>query len=214
MKFFIDTADVKEIREAAAMGLVDGVTTNPSLVAKTGRKFRDVLLEICDLVKGPVSAEVVGTQHDAIMAEARELAGLRPNIVVKIPLIPEGLKAVRTCSGEGIKTNVTLCFSATQALLAAKAGAAYISPFVGRLDDVSTNGMQLIGEIVQIYQNYDFPTEVLVASVRHPMHVHEAAMIGAHVATCPLSVLLQLSKHPLTDAGLAKFLADWEKVPK
>jgi transaldolase len=214
MKFFIDTADVKEIREAAAMGLVDGVTTNPSLVAKTGRKFRDVLLEICDIVKGPVSAEVVGITYDVMMKEARELAGLRPNIVVKIPLIPEGLKAVRTCTDEGIKTNVTLCFSATQALLAAKAGATYISPFVGRLDDVSTSGMQLINEIVQIYDNYGFTTEVLVASVRHPLHVQEAALIGAHVATCPLSVLLQLAKHPLTDAGLAKFLADWEKVPK
>jgi transaldolase len=165
-------------------------------------------------VKGPVSAEVVGVAHDAIMKEARELASLRPNIVVKIPLIPEGLKAVRTCTDEGIKTNVTLCFSATQALLAAKAGAAYVSPFVGRLDDVSTNGMQLIREIVEIYDNYGFATEVLVASVRHPMHVQEAALIGAHVATCPLSVLLQLSRHPLTDAGLAKFLADWEKVPK
>ena len=214
MKFFIDTADVKEIREAAAMGLVDGVTTNPSLVAKTGRKFRDILLEICDIVKGPVSAEVVGTTYDVIMKEARELAGLRPNIVVKVPLIPEGLKAVRTCADEGIKTNVTLCFSATQALLAAKAGATYISPFVGRLDDVSTSGMQLISEIVEIYDNYGYTTEVLVASVRHPMHVQEAALIGAHVATCPLSVLLQLSKHPLTDVGLAKFLADWEKVPK
>jgi transaldolase len=214
MKFFIDTADVKEIKEAAAMGLVDGVTTNPSLVAKSGRKFREVLLEICDIVKGPVSAEVVSTTHDAIMKEARELAGLRPNIVVKIPLIPEGLKAVRTCTDEGIKTNVTLCFSATQALLAAKAGASYISPFVGRLDDVSTNGMQLIREIVEIYDNYSFTTEVLVASVRHPMHVQEAALIGAHVATCPLSVLIQLSKHPLTDSGLAKFLSDWEKVPK
>jgi len=214
MKFFIDTAEVKEIREAAAMGLVDGVTTNPSLVAKSGRKFRDVLLEICDLVKGPVSAEVVGTTYEVIMKEARELAALRSNIVVKIPLIPEGLKAVRTCAHEGIKVNVTLCFSATQALLAAKAGASYISPFVGRLDDVSTNGMQLIREIVEIYDNYDFPTEVLVASVRHPMHVQEAALIGAHVATCPLSVLLQLAKHPLTDVGLAKFLADWEKVPK
>lgn len=214
MKFFIDTADVKEIREAASMGLVDGVTTNPSLVAKTGRKFRDVLLEICDIVKGPVSAEVVGTTYDAMIKEARELAALRPNIVVKIPLIPEGLKAVRTCADEGIQTNVTLCFSATQALLAAKAGATFISPFVGRLDDVSTNGMQLIREIVEIYDNYAFPTEVLVASVRHPMHVQEAALIGAHVATCPLSVLIQLSKHPLTDIGLAKFLADWEKVPK
>ena len=214
MKFFIDTADVKEIREAAAMGLVDGVTTNPSLVAKTGRKFRDVLVEICDIVKGPVSAEVVSTQFDGIMREARDLASLRNNIVVKVPLIPEGLKAVRTCADEGIKTNVTLCFSATQALLAAKAGASYISPFVGRLDDISTDGMQLIGEIVEIYDNYNFATEVLVASVRHPMHVHQAARMGAHVATCPFSVLLQLSKHPLTDLGLQKFLADWEKVPK
>lgn len=214
MKFFIDTADINEIREADAMGLVDGVTTNPSLVARTGRKFRDVLLEICDLVKGPVSAEVVGTTYEPIMKEARELAALRPNIVVKIPLIPEGLKAVRTCSEEGIRTNVTLCFSATQALLAAKAGASYISPFVGRLDDIATDGMQLIGEILQIYDHYAFETEVLVASVRGPMHVQQAALLGAHVATCPLSVLLQLSKHPLTDAGLAKFLADWEKVPQ
>ncbi|MBP6630678.1 MAG: fructose-6-phosphate aldolase [Kofleriaceae bacterium] len=214
MKFFIDTADIKEIREAAAMGLVDGVTTNPSLVARTGRKFRDVLLEICDLVPGPVSAEVVGTTHDEMMREARELAALRPNIVVKIPLIAEGLKATRTCSNEGIKTNVTLCFSATQALLAAKAGATYISPFVGRLDDVATDGMQLISEILEIYDHYGFETEVLVASVRHPMHVQQAARMGAHVATCPLSVLLQLAKHPLTDLGLAKFLADWDKVPK
>ncbi len=214
MKFFIDTADLREIKEAAAMGLVDGVTTNPSLVAKTGRKFRDVLLEICDVVKGPVSAEVVGTTHDAMMKEARELAKLRPNIVVKIPLIPEGLKATRTCTDEGIKTNVTLCFSATQALLAAKAGATYISPFVGRLDDVSTDGMQLIGEILEIYDNYAFETEVLVASVRHPMHVLTAAKMGAHVMTAPLSVLLQLAKHPLTDLGLAKFLSDWEKVPQ
>jgi transaldolase len=214
MKFFIDTAEIKEIKEAAAMGLVDGCTTNPSLVAKSGRKFREVLLEICDIVKGPVSAEVVSVTHDEIMKEARELAALRNNIIVKIPLIPEGLKAVRTCTAEGIKTNVTLCFSATQALLAAKAGATYISPFVGRLDDVSTNGMQLIGEIVQIYDNYGYETEVLVASVRSPMHVHEAALLGAHVMTAPLSVLLQLSKHPLTDIGLEKFLKDWEKVPK
>ncbi|MEO8552465.1 MAG: fructose-6-phosphate aldolase [Kofleriaceae bacterium] len=214
MKFFIDTADVKEIREASAMGLVDGVTTNPSLVAKSGRKFRDVLLEICDIVKGPVSAEVTSLKYDDIMKEARELAALKSNIVVKIPLIPEGLKAVRTCTDEGIKTNVTLCFSATQALLAAKAGASYISPFVGRLDDIATDGMQLIGEILEIYDNYNFETEVLVASVRGPMHVQAAARMGAHVATCPLSVLLQLSKHPLTDAGLKKFLEDWEKVPK
>jgi transaldolase len=214
MKFFIDTAEVKEIKEAAAMGLVDGVTTNPSLVAKSGRKFKDVLLEICDIVKGPVSAEVVSTNHDDMMKEAREYAALRPNIVVKIPLIPEGLKALRTCSNEGIKTNCTLCFSATQALLAAKAGATYISPFVGRLDDISTDGMQLIGEIVQIYDNYAFETQVLVASVRHPMHVQQAALLGAHVMTAPFSVLVALSKHPLTDIGLDKFLKDWEKVPK
>ncbi len=214
MRFFIDTADVREVKEGAAMGLVDGVTTNPSLVAKTGRKFRDVLLEICDAVPGPVSAEVVSVTHDEIMKEARELAGLRANIVVKIPLIPEGLKAVKTCHDEGIKTNVTLCFSATQALLAAKAGASYISPFIGRLDDVSTDGMQLIADILEIYDHYGFETEVLVASVRHPMHVLEAAKLGAHVATCPLSVLLQLAKHPLTDLGLAKFLDDWKKVPQ
>jgi transaldolase len=214
MKFFIDTADVKEIKEATAMGLVDGVTTNPSLVAKSGRKFRDVLLEICDIVKGPVSAEVTGVKYDDIMKEARELAALKSNIVVKIPMIAEGMKAVRTCTEEGIKTNVTLCFSATQALLAAKAGASYISPFVGRLDDIATDGMQLIGEILQIYENYDYTTEVLVASVRGPMHVQQAALLGAHVATCPFSVLQSLSKHPLTDIGLKKFLEDWEKVPK
>ncbi|HEY1813294.1 MAG TPA: fructose-6-phosphate aldolase [Kofleriaceae bacterium] len=214
MKFFIDTADVKDIREASAMGLVDGVTTNPSLVAKSGRKFRDVLLEICDVVKGPVSAEVTSTKHDDIMREARELAKLRDNIVVKIPLIPEGLKAVRTCANEGIKVNVTLCFTATQALLAAKAGASYISPFVGRLDDISTDGMQVVSEILEIYENYGYETEVLVASVRSPMHVQQAARMGAHIATCPFSVLMQLAKHPLTDSGLKKFLEDWEHVPK
>jgi transaldolase len=214
MKFFIDTAYIDEIREAAAMGIIDGVTTNPSLVAKTGRKFRDVLLEICDVVKGPVSAEVVSTTCNEMMKEARELAALRSNVVVKIPLIPEGLKAVRICSEEGIRTNVTLCFSATQALLAAKAGASYISPFVGRLDDVSNSGMPIVADIVQIYRNYGFQTEVLVASVRHPLHVLEAAKMGAHVATCPLSVLMQLIKHPLTDIGLEKFLADWKKVPQ
>ena len=214
MKFFIDTADIKEIREAAAMGLADGVTTNPSLVAKTGRKFKDVLLEICDIVRGPVSAEVTATTFDGMMREAREYASLRDNIVVKIPMLAEGMKAVRACSEEGIKTNVTLCFSATQALLAAKAGATFVSPFVGRLDDVGMTGMELIREIVQIYDNYAFATEVLVASVRSPMHVQQAALLGAHVATCPLSVLMQLAKHPLTDAGLTKFLADWEKVPK
>lgn len=214
MKFFIDSADIAEIKDAAAMGLVDGVTTNPSLVAKTGRVFRDVLLEICDIVKGPVSAEVVSTTCDEMMREARDLAALRGNVVVKIPLIPEGLKAVRLCAEEGIQTNVTLCFSATQALLAAKAGATYISPFVGRLDDVSSDGMSVIADIVEIYENYGFDTQVLVASVRHPMHVLEAAKIGAHVATCPHKVLLQLAKHPLTDIGLEKFLADWKSVPK
>jgi transaldolase len=214
MKFFIDSADIGEIKEAASMGIIDGVTTNPSLVAKTGRKFRDTLVEICDVVRGPVSAEVVSTAVDGMMKEARELAALRPNIVVKIPLLPEGLKAVKICTEEGINTNVTLCFSATQALLAAKAGASYISPFVGRLDDVSADGMTVVADIIEIYENYGFDTQVLVASVRHPIHVLEAAKLGAHVATCPLSVLLQLTKHPLTDAGLARFLADWEKVPK
>lgn len=214
MKFFIDTGDISEIKEAAAMGIIDGVTTNPSLVAKTGRKFRDVLVEICDVVKGPVSAEVVSTTVDAMMTEARELASLRPNVVVKIPLIPEGLKALKLCSEEGIQTNCTLCFSAPQALLAAKAGATYISPFVGRLDDASNDGMGVVADIVEIYENYGFDTQVLVASVRHPMHVLEAAKLGAHVATCPHKVLLQLSKHPLTDVGLEKFLADWEDVPK
>jgi transaldolase len=214
MKFFIDSADIGEIKEAASMGMIDGVTTNPSLVAKTGRKFRDVLLEICDVVRGPVSAEVVGTDYTTMMTEARELAALRDNIVVKIPLIPEGLKAVKSCTDEGIATNVTLCFSSTQALLAAKAGATYISPFVGRLDDVSGDGMQTVADIVEIYDNYGFQTQVLVASVRHPMHVVESAKLGAHVATCPLSVLLQLTRHPLTDIGLAKFLDDWKKVPQ
>ena len=214
MKFFIDSADVNEIKEGASMGLCDGVTTNPSLAAKTGRPFREVLLEICDLVSGPVSAEVISTDYEGIMKEARELASLRKNIVVKIPLITEGLKAVATCTKENIKTNVTLCFSASQALLAAKAGATYISPFVGRLDDVSADGMNLIAEIMEIYGNYDLKTEVLVASVRHPMHVVEAARMGAHVATCPLKVLVGLSKHPLTDIGLEKFLSDWKKVPQ
>ena len=212
MKFFIDTADIKEIREAAAMGLVDGVTTNPSLVAKSGKKFRDVLLEICDIVKGPVSAEVVSTKHDDMMKEAREYAALRPNIVVKIPLIPEGLKAVRACADSGIKVNVTLCFTATQALLAAKAGATFISPFVGRLDDVSTDGMQTVKDIVQIYKNYGYKTQVLAASIRNPLHVIDAAKAGAHVATMPYNVLEMLMKHPLTDIGLKKFLDDWNKL--
>jgi transaldolase len=214
MKFFIDTADVREIRECTEQGIIDGVTTNPSLVAKSGKRFRDVLVEICEIVKGPVSAEVTALEKDGMMKEAREYAKIAPNIVVKVPITGEGLKAVRTCADEGIKTNVTLCFSPTQALLAAKAGAGFISPFVGRLDDISHDGMDLIRQIVTIYKNYGFATEVLVASVRNPIHIIEAAMMGAHVATVPFAVLQQLVKHPLTDSGLAKFLADWEKVPR
>lgn len=214
MQFFIDTANVKEIREAHAMGLVDGVTTNPSLVAKEGRPFREVLLEICEMVHGPVSAEAVSTEAAAIVREGRELAKIHPNIVVKVPLIPEGLKATRQLAEEGIRVNQTLVFSASQALLAAKAGATYASPFVGRLDDASHFGMELIRQILQIYRHYGFSTQVLVASVRNPLHVVEAALAGAHVATIPYGVLMQLAKHPLTDAGLKKFLEDWEKVPK
>jgi transaldolase len=214
MKFFLDTADVREIREGIALGLVDGVTTNPSLIAKTGRKFRDVVEEICELVPGPVSVEVVGTDVETMMKEARDFARIRSNVVVKVPLIPEGLKAVRRCAQEGIRTNVTLCFSATQALLAAKAGASYISPFIGRLDDIHQPGMEVVRQTLQIYKNYGFGTEVLVASIRGPVHVLEAAVAGAHVATIPFPVLVQLSKHPLTDIGLEKFLADWQKVPK
>jgi transaldolase len=214
MKIFIDSADVGEIREAAAMGLVDGVTTNPSLVAKTGRKYRDVVHEICELVNGPISAEVLGTKYDEMMAEGREWAKVHKNVVVKLPLIMDGLKAVRTCANEGIRTNVTLCFSPTQALLAAKAGATYISPFIGRLDDVSEEGMHLIEQIVTIYRNYKFPTEVLVASVRHPLHVVDAAVIGADICTIPFKVIEQLAKHPLTDVGLKKFVEDAAKIPR
>jgi len=214
MKFFIDTADVREIRECTEQGIIDGVTTNPSLVAKSGRKFRDVLGEICEICKGPVSAEVVSQDSGGMMREARELAKVAPNVVVKIPLTAEGLKAVRICTSEGIKTNVTLCFSPVQALLAAKAGAGYISPFVGRIDDMASDGMDVVRKIVAIYKNYNLPTEVLVASVRNPNHIVDAALCGAHVATVPFAVLQQLVKHPLTDIGLAKFLADWEKVPK
>ena len=213
MKFFIDTGDVGEIREAAAMGLVDGVTTNPSLVAKTGRKYRDVVVEICELVNGPISAEVLSTSYDEMMAEAREWHKVHKNVVVKLPLIPDGLKAVRTCVQEGIRTNVTLCFSPNQALLAAKAGASYISPFIGRLDDISETGMELIQKIVQIYRNYDYATEVLVASVRNPTHVVDAALLGADVCTVPFGVLQQLAKHPLTDVGLKKFIEDGKKIP-
>ncbi len=214
MKLFIDSANIAEIRECADQGIIDGVTTNPSLVAKSGRKFRDVLVEICEAVKGPVSAEVVSLDAAGMMKEAHELAKVAKNVVVKIPLIGEGLKAVRRCSEEGIKTNVTLCFSPIQALLAAKAGATYISPFVGRLDDIAHNGMDLIRQIVTIYKNYGLQTEVLVASVRNPIHLVEAAMCGAHVSTIPFAVIQQLLKHPLTDSGLKKFLEDWQKVPQ
>lgn len=214
MKLFIDTANLNEIRDAAAMGLVDGVTTNPTLVAKESKPFRQIIEEICQIVDGPISAEVTAVECDGMLKEGRELAKIHPNVVVKVPLIPEGLKAVRRFSDEGIKTNVTLCFSATQALLAAKAGAHFVSPFVGRLDDVSEEGMGLIRQIVTIYRNYDFKTQVLVASVRHPLHVVDAAMVGADVATMPYAVIMQLSKHPLTDIGLKRFLADWEKLQK
>jgi transaldolase len=211
MKIFIDSADIEEIRDAAQMGVIDGVTTNPSLVAKVGRKLEDVVADVCEVVDGPVSAEVVAVDYDGIVAEGRALAKLHPNVVVKVPLIAEGLKAVRTFTEEGIRTNVTLCFSPTQALLAAKAGASYISPFIGRIDDIAGEGMELIEQIVQIYRNYDFETEVLAASVRHPVHVVQAAMIGAHVATLPHKVIRQLLNHPLTDIGLEKFLADAKK---
>ena len=214
MKIFIDSANLDEIRDAAAMGLVDGVTTNPSLIAKTGRPLKDTIVQICEVVDGPISAEVVSTDAEGIVREGRELAALHKNVVVKVPLIAEGLKAVQTFSAEGIRTNVTLCFSAPQALLAAKAGATYISPFIGRLDDVGGEGMELIEQICRIYDNYDLPTQVLAASIRHPMHVVQASIIGAHVATLPHKVIHQLLKHPLTDIGLEKFLADAKKTPQ
>jgi transaldolase len=214
MKFFIDTGDVGEIREAQAMGLIDGVTTNPSLIAKSGRKYKDVVIEICEIVNGPISAEVLSTTYDEMMGEAREWHKLHKNIVVKLPLIADGLKALRTCRHEGINVNVTLCFSPNQALLAAKAGATYISPFIGRLDDASERGMELIEKIVTIYNNYNFETEVLVASVRNPVHVVEAAMVGADICTIPFNVITQLIKHPLTDVGLKKFVEDAKKIPK
>ncbi len=214
MKFFIDSADIEEIRKAKSMGVLDGVTTNPSLIAKTGKPFRQVIEAICEEVDGPISAEVVATDYEGIVKEGRELAQIHKNIVVKVPLLVDGLRAVRTFADEGIKTNVTLCFSATQALLAAKAGATYVSPFVGRLDDIGHEGMELIAQVREIYDNYGFATEILVASVRSPMHVLEAARLAADVATCPFSVIEQIAKHPLTDIGLAKFLDDWKKVPQ
>lgn len=214
MKFYLDTASVKEIQEAASLGLLDGVTTNPSLVAKEGRVFREVLVEICNIVDGPISAEVVSIEADAMVKEGRELAKIHKNIVVKVPLIAEGLKATKRLAAEGIKVNVTLCFSPTQALLAAKAGAWCVSPFIGRLDDISSNGMELIRQILTIYKNYDFKTYVLVASVRHPQHVVEAALAGGHICTMPFAIFQQMVKHPLTDIGLKKFLADWDSQNK
>ncbi|KHE90483.1 MAG: fructose-6-phosphate aldolase [Candidatus Scalindua rubra] len=214
MKFFIDTADVNEIREAESLGILDGVTTNPTLVSKTGRPFRETIEEICTIVKGPVSAEVVSTETEAIIKEGRDLAKIADNIVVKVPLIKDGLKAVKVLTSEGIKVNVTLCFSSNQALLAAKVGATYISPFVGRLDDKGHTGMEVVDEIRTIYDNYDFDTEIIVASVRTPLHVRDAALMGADIATIPLEVFNKIVQHPLTDAGLKSFLADWEKVPK
>ncbi len=212
MKFFVDTADLEEIREAASLGVLDGVTTNPSLMRKAGNvNFHEHIYRICELVDGDVSAEVTAVDYDGIMEQARQLAPIHKNVVVKVPLIPDGIKALKTCSEEGIRTNCTLCFSPTQALIAAKAGANYISPFIGRLDDISTNGMELIEQIVQIYRQYDFATEVLAASIRHPLHVVEAALVGADVATMPLGVIKKLLHHPLTDIGLERFLADWRE---
>ncbi|MBI5673690.1 MAG: fructose-6-phosphate aldolase [Nitrospirae bacterium] len=210
MKIYLDTANVKEIHEAASFGLLDGVTTNPSLVVKEGRSFREMLQEVCKIVDGPISAEVVSMEADAMVKEGKELAKIHKNIVVKCPLIPEGLKATKRLAAEGIKVNVTLCFSPTQALLAAKAGAWCVSPFIGRLDDISSSGMELIRQILTIYKNYDYKTLVLVASVRHPQHVVEAALAGGHICTMPYSVFQMLFKHPLTDAGLKKFLDDWK----
>jgi len=214
MKFFIDTADINEIKTAVAYGLVDGVTTNPSLVSKTGKDLMTVLKEICDVVDGPINAEVVSTESSDMVKEAKQLTQIHPNIVIKIPMCLEGLKATRTLSQEGIRVNMTLIFSPLQALIAAKAGAAYVSPFIGRLDDISQVGMDIIDQIVTIVDNYEFDTEIIVASIRNPVHVLEAALLGADIATIPFSVLEQLTKHPLTDIGIERFLADWKKVPK
>lgn len=211
MKLFLDTANIEEIREGASLGIVDGVTTNPSLVAKEGRNLEELAREICDLVNGPVSLEVVSTEARVMIEEARRLSKIHPHVVVKLPMIREGLKALKVVSAEGIRVNVTLVFSPSQALLAAKNGAYIASPFVGRLDDISSDGMDLIADILQIYDNYGFDTQVLVASIRHPIHVVQAAKMGAHIATMPYKVMAQLLKHPLTDIGLEKFLADWEK---
>jgi transaldolase len=212
MKIFLDTANIEEIREGAALGVVDGVTTNPSLMAKESGSYEDALKEICEIVQGPTSAEVVADDAEEMVRQGREYAKISEHIVIKIPLVPEGMKAVRALAAEDIKTNVTLCFSANQGLLAAKAGATYISPFIGRIDDVGQNGMLVIEELVEIYENYALPTQVLAASIRHPGHVLESARIGADVATIPYKVLMQMFKHPLTDVGIEKFEADWQKV--
>ncbi len=214
MKFFIDTADVEEIRKANDFGILDGVTTNPSLIAKTGRDYRSVVAEICEICPGPISAEVLSTDYAGMMNEARVWAKVAKNIVVKIPLIEDGIRAVVACTAEGIKTNVTLCFSSMQAMVAAKAGATYISPFVGRLDDIGHEGLDCIREIRQIYDNYGYNTEILVASIRHPIHIRDSALAGADVATIPFTVFKQLIRHPLTDLGLAKFIEDAKKIPK
>lgn len=214
MKIFIDTANVEEIRKAAALGILDGVTTNPSLIAKEGRKLEDVIEEICSIVDGPISAEVISLEADKMIKEARELAKIHKNIVIKIPMCSEGLKAVSVISKEGIKTNVTLIFSAQQALLAAKAGASFVSPFVGRLDDTGNGGSQVIADIAQIFDYYGFETEIISASIRTPMHVLDSALSGAHIATIPYNVIMQMTKHPLTDIGIAKFLEDYKKLDK
>jgi transaldolase len=213
MKLFIDTADIKEIRRAKELGVLDGVTTNPTLVSKIGRPYREVLIEVAKEVDGPVSAEVISTDYDGMIKEARDLAKIRDNINVKIPLIEDGLRAVKTLKSERIKTNVTLCFNSIQALMAAKAGASFISPFIGRLDDIGSEGMEVVEEIAAIYANYDFDTEIIVASIRNPLHIKHAALIGADIATIPFDVFQKIIKHPLTDIGLAKFLSDWQKVP-
>ncbi|NMC58588.1 MAG: fructose-6-phosphate aldolase [Candidatus Methanofastidiosa archaeon] len=212
MKFFLDTANIENIREAASLGLIEGVTTNPSLISKEKKPFKEIIQEICKIVDGPISAEVTCSDSKGIVEEAKKLSDIHKNIVVKVPLTKEGLKSVKELSKEGVKTNVTLVFSATQALLAAKAGASYVSPFVGRLDDISTDGMNLIAEILQIYRNYFFETEIIVASIRHPIHVLQAALIGADIATVPYDVLMKLINHPLTDIGIEKFMCDWKKV--
>jgi transaldolase len=214
MKIFIDTANVEHIREMNSYGIINGVTTNPTLIAKEGRDFAEVVKEICEIVDGPVSAEVITDKAEEMVPEAEELCKIHKNVIIKIPMTGEGLKATKICKEKKIQTNVTLVFSPTQALLAAKAGATYLSPFVGRVDDISHYGMDIVDQILTIYENYDFDTQVIVASIRHPLHVLEAAMMGAHVATIPYNVLKQMLKHPLTDIGIEKFLADYEKIPK